>query len=433
VSTTNELDALLYAWLSEPEARKAELRFTSYFQAAFPAICRYLRSFRADSAAAQDIAQQALIKLFDCLGAGRRGADERLQEAIAALHPLDFGAVHARQFHSWRTQVMAFRDAANGFRICPGVSQSSDTWKESREEINGRIALLTRQCAQFIRELRTRIEPRLLNLVSPDSLRASFSAAELQPRRPEALESVHRDSIAPEDERFLVRFLQYARGRDGANVDAAVGCAGAVGFLTHIDSVRTCLPALAIPTNGLLYTIARRKLIDRLRAEKVESAQGLENLPDDGADGMLGLLDLEDTRSPKEHRHGTGRSTSFGAGVSVVPEARVETRYQAFIEFLRVPLTRAEGAFAAAAAKGKANKERARVDSLRTKYERLIAVLAALREEPQPTEEEIARREGLTRNQVKYVIEGIREEFKYFFPDLASEARGRRKHEGAES
>ena len=73
------------------------------------------------------------------------------------------------------------------------------------------------------------------------------------------------------------------------------------------------------------------------------------------------------------------------------------------------------------------------MDSLRSKYDRVMAVLAALREEPQPTEEEIARREGLTRNQVKYVIERIREEFNYFFPELARDAQGRRKHQGAES
>jgi hypothetical protein len=62
-----------------------------------------------------------------------------------------------------------------------------------------------------------------------------------------------------------------------------------------------------------------------------------------------------------------------------------------------------------------------------------MAVLSALHESPQPSEDEIARRQGLSRNQVKYVIERIREEFNYFFPDLAREAEGRRKRHGAET
>jgi DNA-directed RNA polymerase sigma subunit (sigma70/sigma32) len=72
------------------------------------------------------------------------------------------------------------------------------------------------------------------------------------------------------------------------------------------------------------------------------------------------------------------------------------------------------------------------VDSLRRKYERLVAVLRALHESPQPSEVEIARRLGVSRNQVKYVIERVREEFSRFFPDLAHAAHGRRKRQGAE-
>ena len=139
MSTTDELDVLLYAWLSEPEARRAELRFNSYFQAAFPAICRYIRSLRTDPATAQDIAQHALIKLFKHLGTGRRAADERVREAISVLRPLDFGALHARGIDSWRRHVWSFRDAAISFRVPREPQDTRVPWKESRDEINGRI------------------------------------------------------------------------------------------------------------------------------------------------------------------------------------------------------------------------------------------------------------------------------------------------------
>ena len=124
---------LLYAWLSEPEARRAELRFNSYFQAAFGAICRYIRSLRTDPATAQDIAQQALIKLFNHLGTARHAADERMREALSALRPLDFGARHVRCIESWRQQVGSFRDAAVGFRVPAEPQDLRASWKELRE------------------------------------------------------------------------------------------------------------------------------------------------------------------------------------------------------------------------------------------------------------------------------------------------------------
>jgi DNA-directed RNA polymerase specialized sigma24 family protein len=435
MSTTDELDVLLYAWLSEPEARRAELRFNSYFQAAFPAICRYIRSLHTDPATAQDIAQHALIKLFNYLGIAHRAADERLREAISALRPLDFGVLHLRGIDSWRRQVWSFRDAAIGFRVPREPQDTRVAWKESRDEINGRIPPLVRQGTQFISDVRTRVEPQLANLVSPESLIGSSpsSIAEQQSSEEDAFEGVQEDAIDRGVERFLLRLLKYAHGRDSADIDSALGCAGAVGFLTHTSTVRACLPALAIPSNGLLYTIAKRQLLDRLRARKLETAQAVEHLADGGSEGALETLDPEEANSREEATHEAESGAPTAGDESEEPETEVEARYQAFLEFLRAPLTRAEGALAAAAAKGKATAEQARVDSLRTKYDRLMAVLAALREHPQPTEEEIAQRQGLTRNQVKYVIERIREEFNYFFPELARDAQDRRKHQRAES
>jgi DNA-directed RNA polymerase specialized sigma24 family protein len=438
VSTTDELDVLLYAWLSEPEARRAELRFNDYFQAAFPAICRYVRALRSDPATAQDIAQHALIKLFNHLGTTRRAADERMREAISALRPLDFGAAHVRGIDAWRRQVRSFRDAAIGFRVTGEPQGTRLAWQESRNEINGRIPPLVRQGTHFISDVRTRVEPRLADLVSPESLIGSLpsSVAEPQSSDEHAVECDREGAIDQGVERFLVRLLRYAQGRDWAASDTALGCAGVVGFLTHTSAVRACLPALAIPSNGLLYTIAKRHFLDRLRARKSQTARTVHQLADGEPEGVLEtleMLDPQEANNCEEATHEAESRTHTARTESEVPQSEVEGRYREFLEFLRAPLTRAEGALAAAAAKGKAKAEQARVDSLRIKYERLMAVLAALREHPQPTEEDIARRHGLTRNQVKYVIERIREEFNYFFPELARDAQGRRKHQRAES
>ena len=435
MSTTDELDVLLYAWLSEPEARRAELRFNDYFRAAFPAICRYVRALRIDPATAQDIAQHALIKLFNHLGRTRRAADERMREAVSALRPLDFGAAHVRDIDAWRRQVRSFRDAAIGFRVTGEPQGTRLAWQESRNQINGRIPPLVRQGTHFISDVQTRVEPRLADLVSPESLSGSSPSGVDEPQSSDehAVECDQEGAIDHGVERFLVRLLRYAQGRDWAVIDTALGCAGAVGFLTHTSAVRACLSALAIPSNGLLYTIAKRHFLDRLRARKFQTAQTVQQLADGEREEVLDTLDPQEANSRERTTLEAEFCRHTARAESEVPEIEVEARYREFLEFLRAPLTRAEGSLAAAAAKGKAKAEQARVDSLRIKYERLMAVLAALREHPQPTEEDIARRQGLTRNQVKYVIERIREEFNYFFPEFARDAQGRRKHQRAES
>jgi DNA-directed RNA polymerase specialized sigma24 family protein len=424
-----DLDILLYAWLSEPDERRAERQFTQYFRAAFPAICRYLRSLHTDPSTAQDLAQQALIKLFNHLGAGRREADGRLSESLSALRPLELGPLHVKQVAAWRRQVGGFRDAAVSFRVSRDPPASRELWKEAREDINGRIPPLTRQAAHFIEDVHAQIGPRLLTLGAQQSGSEEFIGATGD--REDAVESTSEQADDAEIKRLLAQVFECARGRSWADADTALGVAGAVGFLSHTGTVRNCLPRLAIPSNGLLYTIAKRQLLDRLRSSKHQSIQSVEHLADHSDDGVLGMIEMgaPDTRvaiseearswvSAENHEH---------------LETEVAARYGAFLEFLRAPLTRAEGALAAASTRGKAKAEQARVESLRGKFDRILSVLAALQEDPAPTEEQIARREGLSRNQVKYVIERIREEFAHFFPDLVRTTDGRRRRQGDDS
>jgi DNA-directed RNA polymerase specialized sigma24 family protein len=431
VSTADELDALLYAWLSEPEVQRAELLFSKYFQAASPAICRFVRAFHTDAGTAQDIAQQALIKLFTHLGTERGAADARVREAVSELRPLDFGPLHERRVDSWRGQVTSFRDAAVGFRLPAAVSAIDGSWKDLREAINRRIPPLTQQGAHFLEEVRKRLEMNFAEVAAPvlitDNAHSEVAALEREePQEGEFLEPVVR--------RFVENLLHGALIRDSAQIEREPGCSGVRNFVTHTNTVCTSLPALAIPSNGLLYTVAKRQLLDQLRARRPERAIQLQQLADGGNEEILGELEPEGLPPP-------GNSSNEGAVWSEAgqiealaePDAEVEARYKSFLAYLRAPLTRAEAALEAAAARGPSKVQRSRVESLRAKYERLLAVLSALRESPQPTEEDIARRLGLSRNQVKYVIERVREDFNYFFPDLARKAQGRRKRQGSET
>jgi DNA-directed RNA polymerase specialized sigma24 family protein len=425
-----DLDILLHAWLSETNESKAAQRFTEYFRVAFSDVCRYVRSLRADDATAQDISQQALVKLFKQLGTKRREADARLRAALSGLRPLDFGALHVERVHTWREQASSFRAQAAAFRGSDG--------QRAREEINSCAAPLCRQGRNLLSEVCARADSVLSRLISPKSPEEhtphADEAAESQSPSGEAA-GLAADALERETAAFTAKLLRYGIGREIDSVEAAIGCPGAVGFVSRTKAVCEDLPTVAIPSNGLLYTIARRLFLNSLRSKSagratfavavadVQEPPGIltEWEIDHPFDALQPMQEMSAATGPEHHSDETDE------------ERDIESRYRAFLEFLRAPLTSAEAARAAAATPGSARAQQAKVDSLRRKYERLTTVLRALHDSPQPSEEEIAEKHGLSRNQVKYLIERVRDEFNHFFPDLTRATQGRRKRKGVET
>ena len=432
MSDSNDLDFRLYDWLSEQDERHAEARFSSYFKAAFPTICHYVRSLGQSGATAEDIAQQALIKLFNHLGRARRLAAEEIRSATSGLRPIDaWGPMHARLLHVWLQQLTAFIDAAIGFRITQESQENVKAWKGLRNEINGQIDPLRRRAADFLDEVRARVEPNLLALLEDASPREQ-AAEEATPNKEDESAELSTDvgtpSLTAETSGFASMLSEYAERCSCAQVNSALGHVGVCEFVTGTASVHKHLPPLAVPSNGLLYTIARRQLIDTLRAKKREDL--IADIPDPSGSSVLDELEL-DTGGPQVDAADGPSAVRLPDQVEDEErESELQSRYVAFVDHLRNPLTRAEGTLASASTHGRSTAEGQRVASLQAKSERLMAVLGALREAPQPTEEQIAKRLGLTRNQVKYAIERIRHEFNHYFPDLAGHSHGRRKSQG---
>jgi DNA-directed RNA polymerase specialized sigma24 family protein len=421
-----DLDVLLHAWLSETNESKAAQAFTQYFRSAFAEACRYVRSLRADDATAQDISQQALVKLFKQLGTKRREADARLRAALSGLRPLDFGALHVERVHTWREQVSSFRAAAVAFRSSDG--------KRAREAINSCAVPLCRQGRYLLSEVRARADSalhRLISLESPEHHAPHGDvAAESQSPSGETA-GLAADAFEQETVAFTAKLLRYSAGREIDSVEAAIGCPGAVEFVSRTTAVCEDLPTVAIPSNGLLYTIARRLFLNSLRSKSAAQAMfaaAVADEPENPGVSMDWDIDhpLDAMQPMREMRAATGLEHHSD-------ESDIESRYRAFQEFLRAPLTRAEAALAATASAGSARTQQAKVDSLGRKYERLTAVLRALHDSPQPSEEEIAQKHGLSRNQVKYLIERVRSEFNHFFPELTRATQGRRKRKGVET
>jgi hypothetical protein len=420
MSRSHDLDALLYDWLSEADSRLVEVRFTSYFRRAFSDLCRYARSLGADAATAQDISQQSLIKLFNHLGLTRRAAAEAVRVATEELKPLAFGAMHERLVGTWVQQIVAFRDAALRF----GVSRERESsWRQMRAEVNARVDPLIRQGVHFLEEVRSRLGALLL---APIATGAGDEPSTLSWDPP-------HDSVDEALRSFVLILLKRAEVQDAANIEQSPGCVGTVQFVRHTSTVCERLPALAIPSNGLAYAMVKNQFLDSLKGRRPENIESLPDIPDESSEEVLDQLDFGAPRMGESVAESSSdEDAGNGATARVGRESEIEVRYGAFLELLRAPLTRAEGALVQASSPARAAALQARVDSLSAKYDRLMAVLKALREAPQPTEDEIAGRLGVTRNQVKYAIERIREEFKRFFPVLAADAQQRRKQQRAD-
>src|ERR1700752_962013 len=133
--------------------------------------------------------------------------------------------------------------------------------------------------------------------------------------------------------------LDCARRRVSSELTDGLGTAGTYEFVTGTTLVHKQLPPLAVPSNGLLYTIAKRQLIDSLRVKK------REDLIADIADGasVLDELELDVCAPPANAVAPTSTATASDPSEGEDRDRELESRYVAFVEFLRTPLTRAEG------------------------------------------------------------------------------------------
>jgi DNA-directed RNA polymerase specialized sigma24 family protein len=97
-----------------------------------------------------------------------------------------------------------------------------------------------------------------------------------------------------------------------------------------------------------------------------------------------------------------------------------EDLFEKFYEYLCRPVDDAIEALHAAERAGRATAERRKVESLTQKFARTMSVLSVMGEGH--TQEETAERLGLSRNQVKYILDLVQEAYAHFMTDSASHA-----------
>lgn len=348
---------MLYSWLAETDDHRFKRAFERYFRAALAHLTQYLarRSSLSDLDSEQ-VAVDALLTFFSRIGRERRDSSRAVATALESLEPVDLTAFHARLVRSWVRRSTKCRQACMSFTLTPDEEDAG--WKVRLVELNGHIPPLVRQGE---------------NLIEGERVAAGDGKA------------------------FTVHLpLQQ--------------------FVHQAGIVVECLPKLRVPTSGYLFDIAKNLYLDECKARGRKKRGGTGYM----ASMPRHPLALEETDTLDEYiddsvlgpRSVVDEVASPAGAWDVAAEDVDEDFCEQFYAYLRRPLQDAEEAYRVAAARGSGVAERKRLESLSQKSERLMTVLA-LRVEGH-TQEEIATQLGISRNQVKYVIELVQASYAQF-------------------
>jgi DNA-directed RNA polymerase specialized sigma24 family protein len=402
------LDHRLYAWLLEPDERRFENAFNAYYSLAYPALIRRLtRLSRADPSLLEELAQDALLKFFERAGRARREAAKTVENLLGSIKPLELGSLHVTQVSAWTGDVDRFRDDVMHFPV-PSAQEESVAWRNVIRTLTERIAPLQRRAWRLIESVRVTLQ------LQPET----DSSSDPSP--------TSRDI---DFQQMAERLAAEVIGNTAKALAAESRLPGAASFIESTFKVGQTLPQLRVPTNGYLFEIALTLYLDACRkrgrlkrggsgfwpqgAERTEEAHmdcmhpvDKLNLDEEGRyDAEVGAAETQPVRSLSPAR-------LEAANDDPAAQLEGEDYLRRFYEYLRKPLDQALDRLEEAQAKGRATVERRKAGALSEKFATLMSVLSMMGEGHSQTQ--TAEALGLSRNQVKYMMEGVQESYARF-------------------
>jgi DNA-directed RNA polymerase specialized sigma24 family protein len=431
------LDALLSRWVGEADESRADSAFRAYYSTAFPSLARFVQHRTGwDPASAEDIAQEALLRFFERTGRGRREAIALVGPAAMHLTASELGAPQSPQAVRWASDVSMLAGTVSGFRLPPDAQ-----WRAAADDLWAQIVSLQSRGRRLIDEARRKIQWDL----------DGHEAREVDSTPAFSTHAGDADSADLNEDEIdgFARRLAHERSLNTSRAVAAEERYPGVGPFVEITlTVVATLPRLRLPTNGYLFDIATTLFLDEIKSRRRKKRGGaqehtpvheatqcstrdmiahpFEFVPDEPQ------ADLEDR--PWLDRHPTPEGQAHAATSMPSPAADPVVRYESeeflrqFYEYLRSPVARAVRALEEARDRGRAIPEQSRLESVSRKFARMMTVLSMMGEGY--TQEETARRAGLSRNQVKYIVESVKEAYARFTTDKSCGPPPRVNREG---
>lgn len=422
------LDALLYRWVGESDESRVETAFRAYYSTAFPSLVRHVRHRTGwDSASAEDIAQDALLRFFERVGRGRRQAIVLLRSAAAQLTSPEPGAVHTPRTTHWATDVIAFADSVINLHLTPGNPILDDRLRSVAGECSARIEALQR-CGWRLLEETIRQLP-----ACPDGCGAK-DAESFEQFLAAAGDGGSAEFAEDERVRFAKRLAHAASLGASGQIRAEECRPGLARFVDAALMIIETLPRVRVPTNGYLFEIATTTLLDEIKKRRTKKRGGPPGAATECPPGIWGarywaphpLEAVSDEpralpeemacsagQPPAERRPLPGSETA--SRVDPVVRYESEEFLNRFYEYLRSPVARAADALEQARARGRSLAQQRRFDSVSRKFSRTMAVLCMIAEGY--TQQQTAEQVGLSRNQVKYIVENVKEAYMRFAAD----------------
>jgi DNA-directed RNA polymerase specialized sigma24 family protein len=322
--------------------------------------------------------------------------------------------------NAWSQQVSGFRDRAMSFRPVPASELSDVDFKVEIRALADRIPLLQRQGYQLLHAVRVDLDWRVDPAERATEVNDRLDLDEVDPNA--AVLRIFVQSMVSETSTESTRALSAGQRHPDVLV-----------FVDNTFTIICTLPKLRIPTNGYLFEIAMTIYLDecKKRGRKKRGGSGFSRASspsvDSGEDSAhpLGQMGAEPFGTlGGEEEFGTDFTVpvndvpSSFVGSSIDPTSQYEDKefLEKFYAYLRRPLDEATEAYEQAQLKGRATAERHKLDSLSNKFARTVSVLTMMGEGF--TQEQIAERLSLSRNQVKYIIELVQDAYARF--DTAS-------------
>lgn len=424
------LDRQLYAWLVESDERRFTLAFNVYFSVAFPAIVRFLaRISRWDSAHLEELAQDSLLRFFDRVGRGRREASEAVGAALKLISPPNkMGSLHARQVNCWIEDVSAFRAAAMTFTL-PQLDQAVEAeagWKSQIRSLADKSLVIQRQGFYLLDSTLRELGWSADHACSKDSAHEGFGPRPFSDRVMDLIIDDEKANLVVSD-----GVVDQAAGEMEAKTARAAVVEehypGASLFVKHTLNVVNMIPRLRVPTNGYLFDIATTVYLDeckkRGRLKRGGSAGRIVDcrMPA-GSDGSLphhpvdlATLDSKVAFDEEEECFDEAFPSILGDNAAVSDptlQYEHEEYFAKFYEYLHKPVSDATRAYENAPDIHRAEIERQRLKTLAAKFARTTTVLSMLG--AGNTQEQTAEHLGISRNQVKYIVEVVQEAYERF-------------------
>jgi DNA-directed RNA polymerase specialized sigma24 family protein len=423
------LDRQLYAWLVESDERRFTLAFNVYFSVAFPAIVRFLaRISRWDSAHLEELAQDALLRFFDRVGRDRREASDTVGAALKLISPLNkMGSFHARQVNCWVADVSALRAAAMTFTL-PQIDQAAEVeaeWKAQIRSLADKSLLIQRQGWYLLDSTLRELGWGADDACSKESAHEGFGPRPFSDRIIDSMFDDEKANLVVSD-----GVVDQAAGEMVAKTARAAVVEehypGASLFVKHTLNVLNMIPRLRVPTNGYLFDIATTVYLDecKKRGRLKRGGSGdriLDCRMSDGRDDSLPQHPVElATLDSKvafdgEECFDEAFPTILGdnaAASDPTLQYEHEEYFAKFYEYLHKPVSDATRAYENAPDIHRAEIERQRLKSLAAKFARTTTVLSMLG--AGNTQEQTAEHLGISRNQVKYIVEVVQEAYERF-------------------